>query len=155
MPYIKQDDREFYAPILGETFELINKDTTPGDLTDLLCILVNQYTKVKNNLKDEIKNVLLLEVPERIKKSTTPGDLNYLITMMSNQYINANGGLNYTNINNVLGSLAYVSNMVSGTNQGNKVLFELLGAVEGAKLELYRRLAAPYEDLKIRENGDV
>jgi hypothetical protein len=32
---------------------------------------------------------------------------------------------------------------------------DCLGALEGAKLELYRRVAAPYEDRKIQENGDV
>lgn len=30
-----------------------------------------------------------------------------------------------------------------------------IGALECAKLELYRRLVAPYEDEKIAENGDV
>ena len=34
-------------------------------------------------------------------------------------------------------------------------LNEAIGALESAKLELYRRLAAPYEDEKIRESGDV
>jgi len=32
---------------------------------------------------------------------------------------------------------------------------DLLGALEGAKLELYRRVAAPYEDEKVESNGDV
>lgn len=32
---------------------------------------------------------------------------------------------------------------------------ELVGALECAKLELYRRVAAPYEDAKALENGDV
>lgn len=32
---------------------------------------------------------------------------------------------------------------------------DIIGALEGAKLELYRRKIAPYEDLKIKENGDV
>lgn len=32
---------------------------------------------------------------------------------------------------------------------------DALGALEGAKLELYRRRVAPYEDTKIEENGDV
>lgn len=31
----------------------------------------------------------------------------------------------------------------------------VLGALEAAKLELYRRQVGPYEDLKIAENGDV
>ena len=31
----------------------------------------------------------------------------------------------------------------------------LIGVLECAKLELYRRAVAPYEDKKIAENGDV
>jgi hypothetical protein len=31
----------------------------------------------------------------------------------------------------------------------------VIGALEAAKLEFYRRQVAPYEDGKIRENGDV
>ena len=36
-----------------------------------------------------------------------------------------------------------------------KNLNAIIGALECAKLELYRRVAAPYEDDKIIENGDV
>lgn len=32
---------------------------------------------------------------------------------------------------------------------------DIIGALEGAKLELYRRKISPYEDLKIKDNGDV
>lgn len=36
------------------------------------------------------------------------------------------------------------------------ILFErAVGVLECCKLELYRRAAAPYENLKVRENGDV
>jgi hypothetical protein len=31
----------------------------------------------------------------------------------------------------------------------------ILGALEGAKLEFYRLVAAPYEDKKRKENGDA
>jgi len=31
----------------------------------------------------------------------------------------------------------------------------VIGVLECAKLEFYRRAAAPYEDQKIKENGDV
>jgi hypothetical protein len=30
-----------------------------------------------------------------------------------------------------------------------------MGVLECAKLEFYRRVAAPYEDIKIKENGEV
>ena len=32
---------------------------------------------------------------------------------------------------------------------------DVVNAMECAKLEFYRRVAAPYEDTKIKENGDV
>ena len=32
---------------------------------------------------------------------------------------------------------------------------DCIAALEGAKMELYRRFVAPYEDIKIKENGDV
>lgn len=59
-----------------------------------------------------------------------PGKINYLITCILDEYLTIYGK-NYTNIN------------------------LLIGALECAKLELYRRIAAPYEDKKIAENGDV
>ena len=32
---------------------------------------------------------------------------------------------------------------------------DILGALEGAKMEFYRRVAVPYEQEKILDNGDV
>lgn len=32
---------------------------------------------------------------------------------------------------------------------------EINGALECAKMEFYRKIVAPYEELKIKENGDV
>lgn len=58
------------------------------------------------------------------------GELNYQISMLCQQYI-VRHGLKYQNINDVL------------------------GALEGAKLEFYRRVAAPYEAIKADYNGDI
>lgn len=58
------------------------------------------------------------------------GELNFLLTRLALLYIEQHG-LNYQTIN------------------------DIVGALEGAKLEFYRRVAAPYEDKKIVENGDV
>lgn len=57
------------------------------------------------------------------------GELNYAITTLIKQYLSL--GVNYAAIN------------------------EVIGVLECAKLELYRRIAAPYEDGKCKENGDV
>ena len=59
-----------------------------------------------------------------------PGELNYAITKILVQYID-NHGLSYHVIN------------------------DILGALEGAKLEFYRRVAVPYENSKLAINGDV
>jgi hypothetical protein len=64
------------------------------------------------------------------RQETNPGELNYSITQLLIRYIE-NNGLSYQSINDVL------------------------GALEGSKQEFYRRVAAPYEDKKIKENGDV
>lgn len=57
------------------------------------------------------------------------GELNYLVTKQILAYIAPRG--NYQAIN------------------------DAVGALECAKLELYRRHAGPYEDRKIIDNGDV
>jgi hypothetical protein len=61
---------------------------------------------------------------------TSPGELNYLFTRLAQRYL-TNNGINYQSYN------------------------DIIGALEGCKLELYRRAVSPYEDLKIKENGDV
>jgi hypothetical protein len=65
------------------------------------------------------------------KTPETPGELNFLITLMIQLYASNKGPMTYTTIN------------------------DIIGALEGAKLEFYRRIAVPYEDKKIKENGDV
>jgi len=40
-------------------------------------------------------------------------------------------------------------------NIGYHYYNQLIGVLECSKLELYRRLTVPYEDIKIKENGDV
>ena len=63
-------------------------------------------------------------------RAGTPGELNYVITKLLDEFLRGEG-FNYTNIN------------------------AAIGVLECAKLELYRRLAAPYEEIKKAQNGDV
>ena len=60
----------------------------------------------------------------------TPGELNYVISQLSAQYLQ-HKGLGYTNCN------------------------EIIGVLDCVKQEFYRRITAPYEDIKINENGDI
>lgn len=59
-----------------------------------------------------------------------PGDLNYVFSDIIDGYLERKG-LRYEHVN------------------------AIVGALECCKMELYRRIAAPYENQKIKENGDV
>ena len=64
---------------------------------------------------------------------TTPrsvGELNYGVTLLCKNYLDRNG-LKYSTLN------------------------DILGALTGAQLEFYRRVAETYEDKKIIANGDI
>ena len=58
------------------------------------------------------------------------GELNYVVTKFIDNYLEKNG-VRYRYIN------------------------EMIGALECCKLELYRRIASPYEDVVMRKNGDA
>ncbi len=57
------------------------------------------------------------------------GDMNYLFTAIVDRYM--------------------------GIKENYQRYNDCIGALEGAKMELYRRKVAPYEDTKIEQNGDV
>ena len=59
------------------------------------------------------------------------GELNFVLTEVCNRFLKAKQPLSYQDLNDVL------------------------GALEGAKQELYRRVVSPYEDAKRDENGEV
>jgi hypothetical protein len=61
--------------------------------------------------------------------ATSAGELNYQFTVLMIAYMKQN-------------------NCYQGIN-------DVLGALDGAKLEFYRRWVAPYEDYKNAVNGDV
>lgn len=67
---------------------------------------------------------------DEIPCPSNAGELNYVITVIITEYLKRKG-LRYQQINDVV------------------------GALEGAKAEFYRRVVVPYEDKKIEENGDV
>ena len=64
-------------------------------------------------------------------KPQDAGELNFAISVLVDNYLKDKGGIRYAHLN------------------------EVVGAMDCAKLELYRRIAAPYEDKKIEENGDL
>ena len=70
---------------------------------------------------------------EAIQKGELPqnaGELNYLFSIISNDYIRRK-------------------------SKSYQIFNDIIGALEGAKLELYRVVCSRYEDLKREVNGDV
>lgn len=65
-----------------------------------------------------------------LERPETVGELNYAITTLITDWLD-DEPLSYKRLNGAF------------------------GALECAKLELYRRMVAPYEDRKCEENGDV
>jgi hypothetical protein len=63
-------------------------------------------------------------------KPENAGELNYVITRITHNYIKRRE-LRYQYLN------------------------EVIGALEAAKLELYRHIVGPYEDTKIKSSGDI
>ena len=73
-----------------------------------------------------------MEMEEGACEMRTAGELNFGLTTLVDDFLDRQpDGLSYAAIN------------------------EAIGALECAKLELYRRIAAPYEDEACARNGDV
>jgi len=81
---------------------------------------------------------------------TLAGDLNYSIsTLLHKTYINAEESLSRCNPKDCLGKVK--EKRVLSYSEYN----EIIGILECAKMEVYRRLVVPYEDKKIEQNTDV
>jgi len=76
-------------------------------------------------------DAFILKFLETGETESTAGRLNYSISRILGAILNDDERISYARIN------------------------ELVGVLECAKIELYRRIAAPYEDDKSRINGDV
>jgi hypothetical protein len=70
------------------------------------------------------------EALEALPSAVTAGELNYLLTCICQQYVDDQ-------------KFCY------------QTLNDVVGALEGCKIEFYRRIVAPYEGVKIADNGDV
>jgi hypothetical protein len=85
--------------------------------------------------KDREKWASIIESCNAVDSCLLVGDLNYLITKIVDKYIQQQEDIH--------------------KGEHYQIYNSAIGALECAKLELYRRLIAPYEDIKIKQNGDV
>ena len=85
------------------------------------------YIKAKNRIKYDKVLEELVKILRTVPPEEIDGEFNYVVTKMLKEIY----PLRYFHIN------------------------KAVGVLECIKLEYYRRVAAPYEDLKIKESGDV
>lgn len=85
------------------------------------------YIKAKDRVKYEKTLDKLIELLKDLPSDQIDGELNYIVTKILKEIY----PLKYYYLNRAIGVL------------------------ECIKQEYYRRVAAPYEDLKIKQNGDV
>ena len=93
-----------------------------------------EYRDLLDDKIDELKYIIASEFNNR----DYAGILNYCITRLINEVI-------VENLDSPLFILQWNYNKINCA----------VGILECAKQELYRRIAGPYEDKKIEENGDV
>lgn len=85
------------------------------------------YIRTTNRAKYDTILKKLTEILKALPPEEVDGELNYVITKLLKEVY----PLRYFHIN------------------------KAIGVLECAKLEYYRRVATPYEDMKIKESGDV
>ncbi len=90
---------------------------------------IDRFTRMQFDPKLEDLLEALSVSHDKETDITNPGNLNYTITKIINAWLGHTP--NYAKYN------------------------EVIGVLECAKLELYRRKVSEYEDQKCRENGDV
>lgn len=90
----------------------------------------NEYKKIGGNTMPYIDQSRREAFSVKLISMTTPGDLNYQITQLCQEYRELRG-------------------------ESYQTYNDIMGALEGCKLELYRRKVSKYEDKKIKSNGDV
>ena len=101
------------------------------------------------------------------------GEVNYLVTLLMNSYIK-----DYKSVNEIAEAIEYVihdlmtkeycqhpnskkyssefhTDLVKVVMTSHVNISQVVGALRSAHAEFYARKVRPYEDLKIKENGDV
>ena len=74
--------------------------------------------------------------------------INDILEVLLESNVSIPGGLNYA-------ICRVADGVIAAKGESYAIYNTLLGATEAAKLEIYRRMIAPYEDVKCKANGEV
>ena len=103
--------------------------------------------KYEDDLK-ELLDMYMLQALNNIfyiRANYPRGVANYLATSVCHNFLKKKG-LNYGNIDTVINNLKVVSKNCN---------IQYAGTIECVILEFYRTVVGPYEDLKVKLNGDI
>ena len=185
MPYISQKDRRSIHGEVGEQLcaictEIQHSQDLGQVIFHLVWMYLNRLAQAQAQaqqypvLDKSIRN-LQNQMRRRIRLQDTvawcndvgavlkvhPGHYNYVISYVIHEWL-IRIGVSYTHLNRIIGVLDRVKSQFQrelDNLQGHCDEMEVLDDVEGVlvciQLELYRVLAAPYEDEKMEENGSV
>jgi len=183
MPYITKEDRRKIHRVVGEDLDnIIYAMYNSQDLTQVIFHLIWMYlyqlTQVQSTSYrpskrrvQSLRRILLryIQAPRLEKWCTTigmgvkthPGHYNYIISYIIHRWLDRYG-ISYTCINRVIGILDSIKfqfqeelNHFQGCSIEMEILNDVRGVLTCVQLELYRVIAAPYEDGKAKENGPV
>lgn len=185
MPYIKQSDRDSLNDVTDNALDRIATDLGScshllGYIAARLVsrFLESRYEREPNPCLLSFMNSVIHKLSYRqcspdvefMKQNLTVlldnlldnvGEYNYCITYLFHQFLIING-VSYELVNRLVGILdrvksEIVNEMIQLRAQPEElVLFDdALGILRCVQLELYRIIAVPYENLKLKKNGSV
>lgn len=95
------------------------------------------------------------------RRNDLDNDIDTLIKCIKNNMPKSNSqdrGISNEQLLNVCGDINYCFSRILGSIMGNTTypkIAIITGVLENVKQEFYRRVASSYEDLKIKQNGDI
>lgn len=142
MPYIPEDHRPPLKPSKGFPVGQASAKT-PGELTYQITCLVVDYVEAQGGVSYQSYNRAIgllalfekgLAIPEGLDEATPAHTMVNLLNHMCQKYLDDRREKSADSVD---------------------VMCDVAGSVRCAQFELYRRAVAPYEDVKVEQNGDV
>lgn len=183
MPYITAEDRKEIHEDVGEELasigSVIDHSQDLGQVIFHLAwmylnrltqeqpvsypVLVDHVRQIQNEMRRRVRVTDLVEWCNDIGMAIKvhPGHYNYVISYIIHQWL-IRYSVSYTRINRVIGVIDRIKSQFQdkldcllGHCDEMEVLDDVEGVLTCIQFELYRVLAAPYEDDKADENGPV
>lgn len=140
MPYIKKEDRRLIDKHLNKIICITKNNFTK--LQDALYYIFTEHEDDKPIISDDINHPILSLEDSLCRKNK--GNYNYILSRIIAAFFLENKS--YSSIDKIVNLLEKMKKRSNGY---------FVGTIECAKLEFYRRIASPYEDIKKKENSDT